>query len=319
MSSSGQDRLQYPLTPEEQAARLEAWEAECSKIGRIREDIERLGSDLSDFNKQLTLFEFVIQMHLGKAWVQANVEGKAGTPDGMSQYTIKSNKNYLRTGPQTDLLPRAEHYVRVRDLARRLFEFAPEKFYNTLVRNLSRRHLDGAAFEAEVVRMLVRLPTIIDLRKESMQKGNDYDIDLLLRASPRLVWAIEAKTKVEDGEYSDARLIKTLKQARGQLPPDGIGGIFVKAPLKWSENTDFSDRAPEVIKSFFRNTTRVHAIVLVWDVFTFDGPDSKSWNWSSDYAVFRSPSIDSTSDGFLGQIEKIWAQEHDLVAPRAPF
>jgi hypothetical protein len=146
------------------------------------------------------------------------------------------------------------------ELARRLFELGQEPFYERLLANLRRRDLEGAAFEADVVRMLCAGPFVIDLREEHGTKGDDYDIDLWLKER---VWPIEVKTRAENVRYSDRALAKTIERARAQLPREGIGTIFLKVPAKWLADAAYRRNYADVINDRIQATNRVYSIVLV--------------------------------------------------------
>jgi len=75
------------------------------------------------------------------------------------------------------------------------------------VANLRRRDLEGAAFEADVVRMLCAGPFVVDLRQDRGAKGDDYDTDLRLHNRVR---PIEVKIGAEDVPYSDRALARKL-------------------------------------------------------------------------------------------------------------
>ncbi|MBP1158616.1 hypothetical protein [Rhodococcus sp. PvR099] len=301
-------------TPDEQAVDVIRWEESCALVDRLRGDISEGFPKLSQFTRDLHLFMLVLELHLGDEWVGANADIATSSRD----VRPGPGGKYLRRSGDLDVPTLAEHYQRLGELARRLFEFRNEDFYETLRDNLMHRDLEGAAFEADVVRWLVRLPVLIDLRRERGTKGDDYDIDLWLRI-PDLKLSIEVKTRAEDCPYAKNRLLNTLRQARKQLPKGGMGAIFMKLPTSWSSDPSYLGEVDGVLAGFFRNTTRVHAVVMVWDDFTFSGPAGKSWMWEPGHAVYRSPTIDSVIDEMLGHYERMWAQPVDLAAPRAPF
>ncbi|WP_220658759.1 hypothetical protein [Tsukamurella sp. TY48] len=211
----------------------------------------------------------------------------------------------------------AMQYRRAGELARRLFEFTREDFFDLLLSNLLRRDLEGAAFESDVIHMLMALPSVIELRKESGVKGDDYDIDLWFgRHAP---WPIEVKTRAEDVKYSEKAFLKTLDRARQQLPEGGVGSVFMKLPESWVDSAIFQSERDQVLARFFGATTRVHAVVLVWEVYVFGDPPSVAWQYEKGWSIHRSPSVDAGFDELLGSYERIWAQPIQIAAPRAPF
>ena len=163
----------------------------------MRADIDAHFPQVSEADRSYFIGTLVIENNLGTDWLQRNVTAAGPrTPAG----------SYLRSGPR-DSLEKHEHYLRTMELARRLFELGQEPFYERFLANLRRRDLEGAAFEADVVRMLCAGLFVIDLREEHGNKGDDYDIDLWLKER---AWSIEVKTRAENVRYSDRALARTL-------------------------------------------------------------------------------------------------------------
>ncbi|UGQ55392.1 hypothetical protein LRL17_31050 (plasmid) [Rhodococcus qingshengii] len=301
-----------PLTVEEQAVRTAQWIHECDQLREMRASVEEGFPDLPVAEVDLFIATLVIGNNLGEDWVETNIEAPGAQTNGQRPKTTKTSV-YLRRSPG-DRRARLEHYVRVMELARRIFELGQEPFAESLKENLRRRDLEGAAFEADVVRMLISLPTVINLRDERKVKGDDYDIDLWLK--PGIPWAIEVKTRAEDSPYTSARLQKTLSNARKQLPPDGLGGIFLKVPTPWTEDADYREGHHADVTNFLANTSRIQAVVLVWDVWNDDGA---SWSWSRSQRIFKSTQIEPYLDELLTHYQRIWDGPHDLIGPNAPF
>jgi hypothetical protein len=301
-----------PLTEEEQSIRTAQWFHECELLLDMRASVEKQFPHLSRAGVDHFFATLVIGNNLGEDWVANNIDAPAAQKNGQQTKNTKTSV-YLRRSPSTRS-ERLEHYIRVMGLARRIFELGQEPFADSLKENLRRRDLEGAAFEADVVRMLISLPTVINLRDERKIKGDDYDIDLWLK--PGIPWAIEVKTRAEDSPYTSARLQKTLSNARKQLPPDGLGGIFLKVPTPWTEDADYLEGHHADVTNFLANTSRIQAVVLVWDVWNDDGA---SWSWSRSQLIFKSTQIDPHLDQLLTFYQSIWDGPHDLIGPRAPF
>ncbi|QCB51789.1 hypothetical protein E5720_17670 [Rhodococcus sp. PAMC28707] len=312
MNDESTDRpLPRNSTSDEQAANMQRWNERCLVIDQLRRDVGEALPNTSRFTQDIHLFMLVIVEHLGDTWVAANAEFHAEEKPGMGA-------KYLRRDSDPEILTLAQHYLRLRELARRLFAFADEEFYDRLCANVSRRDLEGAAFEADVVQLLLALPVLIDLREERNVKGDDYDIDVWLHI-PNVKWSIEVKTKHDDGPYTQNGLLNTIRHARKQLPANGLGSIFFKVPQTWVNEPAYKAEAAGLFESFFRNTSRVHAVVVVWDIYTHDADNEKSWSWKSGRAVYRSPKIDPQLDELLGHYEKLWSQPYDFVDLIFPF
>ncbi|MBJ7325471.1 MULTISPECIES: hypothetical protein [Nocardiaceae] len=298
-------------TLDEQADDLQRWNQRWLEVERLRRVVEEAMPGRSRFTQEIHLFMFIIEAHLGSDWVTANAEFHADEKPG-------KGAEYLRRDSDLRIPELSQHYLRLRELARRLFAFEDENFYGRLRANLLRRDLEGAAFEADVVQSLLALPVLIDLRGERNVKGDDYDIDVWLRP-PHKKWSIEAKTKHDDGPYTRGGLLNTIRGARRQLPANGIGSIFIKVPQAWASNPAFQAEAEEAIESFLRNTSRVHAVVIVWDIYSYDSVNEKSWSWKPARMVYRSPDIDPLVDELLGFYERLWSQPRDYAELIFPF
>lgn len=297
------------LSEEEQAVRTQRWIHECDQLIALRKSLEEKFPELSPSQVGLYVAELVIGNNLGEDWVERNIHaaGKEGA-------RRSKTSTYLRRDA-VDLMQRHERYVRVMELARRLFELGQEHFADLLIDNLRRRDLEGAAFEADVVRMLVSWRAVINLRDEKRTKGDDYDIDVWL--TPKTPWAIEVKTRQDSSPYTAKHLLKTLDRARGQLPPKGIGGIFMKVPTPWITDPDYTNNHEAEVIAFLNQTSRVHIIVLVWDVWT-PKPSGTGWTWDRAHRIFKAPQIDPCLSGLADFYQRIWGGP-DLFAPNAPF
>jgi hypothetical protein len=145
-------------------------------------------------------------------------------------------------------------------------------------------------------------------------KGLDYDIEVDLGDRP---WAIEAKTREEDQAYAPGRLTSTLKNARAQLPSRGLGTIFVRVPIAWRGDGSFRRLHADEITDFLRTTTRVHAVVLVWDEWRDRAFSGRSWRRG--HRVFLGPRADPTVAQVLEFLDQLWSSPIDMIGPEAPF
>lgn len=299
-----------PLTVEHQAERTAAWNQQCELYLDMRAYVERKFPELTAAQLDMFFASLVIENNLGEKWVSQNIVSPESGPARRD-----ATSTFLRRSP-IDSMERHERYTRIVELARRLFELGQEAFAESLITNLRRRDLEGAAFEADVIRMLVSLPAVLNLRNEVGVKGQDYDIDLWLPSGR--MWFIEVKTRADTSTYRPARLRKTLANARQQLPSTGLGGIFMKIPTPWTTDPDYHASYENEVIDFLRNTSRVQAVVLVWDVWNLK-PTGVGWWWERDYRIFRGPRIDDELDTLLTFYQRIWDNPHDVLAPNAPF
>lgn len=299
-------RPEPPPTLRQQAERYEQWALASKDIIDLRADLNMRFPDQSTAELDTFIATLVIGNNLGEDWVARHIDGECSRRRGNS---------YLRTAP-ANLMERHEHYLRIMELARRIFELGQESFANLLNDNLRQRDLEGAAFEADVVRMLVALPRVaLDLRPEHGTKTDDYDIDVWLGTEQR--WSIEVKTRAESSPYSAKALARTLGRARSQLPPDGVGTIFMKVPTPWLGEADYRYGHADTVMNMLRNTSRVHAVVLVWDQWTLK-PSGHGFNWKRGFRIFRANRIDELVGRLLDFYEQIWKGPWD-AGPTAPF
>ena len=302
-------RLEDPSMSKPAAGRGDYFEATRSgsqmrHITKDEVDRERSSLDtMPGWNRAMVdyrLAAMVIERFLGYGWWQRYAEEGAA-------------EDFLRAQAE-GRHERYEHYLRVLELARRLFELQHDPWFPRLVDGLRTRSLRGAAFEAEVLRLLLHMGLKISLVEPKGVKGLDYDIEVDLGGRP---WAIEAKTREDDQAYAVGRLTSTLKGARAQLPVGGLGTIFVRVPITWRADGSFRRLHADEITDFLRTTTRVHAVVLVWDEWTDRAFSGRSWRRA--HRVFLGPQADPTVAQVLEFLDLLWSGSFDMIGPEAPL
>ncbi|MFI5913799.1 hypothetical protein [Dactylosporangium sp. NPDC051541] len=287
---------------EEAGRRAEAWFESLNAIDALRADLVRDRPDLRPTEISYCIANIVIQKFLGDAWWGEHL---AGGTTGQAIY-LRSHRSY-RGAP-------GEHVQRVVSLGRRVFEFQDMPWFGDLVANLQRRDLHGAVFEAEVLHMLTSIPLEFRLRAPVGEKGRDYDIGVDLGGTE---WAIEVKSRADDSDYRAGALMKTLEGARRQLPGDGIGTTFVRVPYAWTKSGLYRRQSADEITDHLRQTSRVHAVVLVWDHWTetaFSG-----LHWQRRTRVFLDERADLRVTKFLRTYDRLWSGDVDLLSIAAPF
>lgn len=88
--------------------------------------------------------------------------------------------------------------------------------------------------------------------------GRDYDVDIICPNG--LIVCGDAKCKVEATEFSRKTIDYTPEKARGQLPDDRPGIVFVKVPPRWMQIPNFVDVLVAVARDFLRTTRRVVSV-----------------------------------------------------------
>ena len=99
--------------------------------------------------------------------------------------------------------------------------------------------IEGTHAELDFGRMLYIHRIEFRYVVQSGTKGSDYDVDVIYPNG--LAVCGDAKCKVEATEFSTQTIDNTLETARGQLPNDRPGIVFVKIPPRWISPTQILD------------------------------------------------------------------------------
>ena len=243
---------------------------------------------LADSQTRLIFAEHFAAYFLGEKWLEQHFRSfKGTTPEGSVRFK----------------------YVLWR-LGRLLFDLQSFEWFDELVENLRRRNLAGALFEAEVARLLMQLPVTTALRMPSGEKGQDYDIDL---GGAALTVAVEAKAKDDDTPYSAATVKNTFNEARRQLPKEGLGLIFMRIPLSWTRDGNYESEIDALISGLLRNTSRVQAVVLIWDELA--ATTATTMRFEPRQRVLRRFDAHPDVGQMLHFLEQTWASVWDVVGP----
>lgn len=303
--SVSQDSTRRPrqVSQNEQVLRTRAWTEVSDEIRLMKASILEKFPSMRDIEATYFIATLVIENNLGTSWLNDHV--LTGSP--------RRRDDYLRSGAMVRQ-EKYEHVHRVHELARRILELGQEDFAPQLLDSLRTRDLLGAAFEADVVRMLISGPFIVDLRNARGVLGDDYDIDLWL--TPERPWAIEVKTKNEDEPWRPGKLGSTMKRARKQLPAKGAGGIFIRVPRSWMADDLYRQACIEELKSSLRNTSRVQAVVLVWEEWRDNSIGGRTP--VRRHKIIRQNPLNATVEGLLAFFDAAWNFDWD-IGPTAPF
>ena len=91
-----------------------------------------------------------------------------------------------------------------------------------------------------------------------MVKGGDYDFEITYPDGLNV--AADAKCKFETTAITPDSLRNSMKKARGQLPPDQAGIIFIKVPQRWIESPDTAAAMIATARDFLATTGRVVSV-----------------------------------------------------------
>ncbi|KOU46997.1 hypothetical protein ACIQJW_12425 [Streptomyces californicus] len=201
------------------------------------------------------------------------------------------------------------------ELARRVFEFQSEPWFDDFIAYTKTNEVASAIFEADVLQTLMCMPADIARVTESGVKGQDFDILLNLAHVGDV--PVEVKYKRDDTAFSEATVRNTVKGAAKQLPRGRAGWLFMHVPTAWVR-PGRSDDYHEALGEALRQTSRVGVVFTVidrpfhdqetgkirhrrfWDVFRGDNASQELW----EAALLLRDLLD-----------KGW----DFFAPRAPF
>jgi len=89
-------------------------------------------------------------------------------------------------------------------------------------------------------------------------KGADYDFEIILPDGLRV--PADAKCKFTTTIINPANLANTLNKARGQLPADRAGMVFIKVPQRWIEEPANVEAMTAVVNKFLANTDRIISV-----------------------------------------------------------
>jgi hypothetical protein len=191
----------------------------------------------------------VLRHFLGSDWVQQHVfQG------------VESE--FFKTLSEVEI-NRFKHQDRVVTLAEILFNFQQIDGIEQRIERLQTANVETAIAELEAAKLLFRSGLNFAFVREQGIKGWDYDVDVHLESE--LVIACEMKCKLESTTLTKGTIRNTLDVARGQLPKDRPGVIFIKIPDHWPEAPDAKTLIVAALEAAFGRTGRISAVVFHWE------------------------------------------------------
>ena len=97
-------------------------------------------------------------------------------------------------------------------------------------------------------------------RAETGRRGADYDIEAFFE----IPIACESKCKLETTRLTAKTVTETLDVARGQLPTDRPGLVFLRLPEPWVLDAPMQQLIDDGIHTMFRKTGRISAVIVHW-------------------------------------------------------
>jgi hypothetical protein len=162
---------------------------------------------------------------------------------------------------------RFKHQDRVVALAEMLFNFQRIDGIESRMEKRRTADVETAVAEFEGAKLLFRSGPDFTFVQERGVRSADYDIDVFLGSE---TVACEMKCKLESTTLTEATVRNTLDIARGQLPPDRPGVIFIKLPTSWPQEPNATALIRGALDAAFSKTRRISAVVLHWEEWSIE-------------------------------------------------
>ncbi|QKW66133.1 hypothetical protein HUT15_37095 (plasmid) [Streptomyces sp. NA03103] len=201
------------------------------------------------------------------------------------------------------------------ELARRVFEFQCEPWFDDFLSYAKSNDAGSTIFEADVVQTLMRMPGSVTRVTASGVKGQDFDVLLNLAHIGDV--PVEVKYKQDDTPFSEATVRNTVKGATKQLPRGHVGWLFVHVPTAWVRRGR-SDEYHEALFGALRQTSRIGVVFTAVDRPFHDEAAGKirhprSWDLYLDERA--SQELRQAALLLRELLDKGW----DFFVPSAPF
>ncbi len=216
----------------------------------------------------------IISFLLGYDWVNRNIaENVLGTSE--------KRMAYLRLDLSTEQ-KRYEHQDRLIDLADSLFLLQDCEGFDLKIedlRNVTPTNpdvmLEDTVIELQIAKLLVKSGHKVTFVAPTGKKKNDFDLQIDFMGEVDIF--AEIKCKREESPASANSLRNTLRKARSQLPEKSPSILFIRLPTNWTKDVEFVSRTDEVIADFFRNVSRVNAVIFVWEEWVTLEDNRRLW------------------------------------------
>lgn len=123
--------------------------------------------------------------------------------------------------------------------------------------------VESTVFELEAAALLVRRAVRFRFVTPVGTKGSDFDGEITLPDGTAV--NCEMKCKVEGTDLTKGTELRSLKDARQQLPNGSPAVAFLKIPEEWIGDPRLDVVMSDALAEFFRNTERVVAVIVQWE------------------------------------------------------
>ncbi len=200
----------------------------------------------------------VLRFYLESEWVNTNVFPF----EKVTTSQAHSRRSFLRT-ESSKHDEKFEYQDRVIKLAELLFNLCSVEGFEEKLEDLSNKDLESVYAELQCAGFIAHRSIPFRFVTPSGTRGCDYDVEMLNVEGKPI--PTEIKTKVEGTAISMSTIKSSLDAARRQLPSGCPGVAFVKIPEAWVSDPEVAEQVAQALEEFFRNTTRVAAIVFFWE------------------------------------------------------
>lgn len=211
---------------------------------------------------------------------------------------------------------RALRIQRMRELARRTYEFQTFDWFEHFIAFVRTNDVASALFEGDVLSALMVMPGNVIRNREVGQKGADFDITARL-APWELPIPVEVKAKSDETPFDPRTVLKSIKRAATQLPRGEIGWVFLRIPGAWLGSRlegEYIDTLSEAVS----RTSRIGAVFTALDVFR-RGKEQRLVSFERRWIYFARPEIPDGLAMAGSSLHRFLADGVDEFAPRAPF
>lgn len=218
-------------------------------VDDLRRVVAGLPAEVRDFpgGRSITLANAIISHFLGRAWHTAHIPAGTAKP-GFMRLDFSSDRR------------REASAFRVIHLAENLYNLQMIEGFDACIAQMQEADgkIESTYAELDVGRLLYLNNVVFRFVIPKNTPGLDYDLELTLFGSVRV--PAETKCKFEATAINPNSILSSLSRARGQLPKDRAGIIFVKVPQTWISEPATAISLAAVAGEFLKNSGRVVSV-----------------------------------------------------------
>jgi len=187
------------------------------------------------------------------------------------RYALPNNKRAsFLTADTSDYANLQVSSFRLIDLAETLFNLQHIEGFDDCIQRMRQGDIEGTLAELNFGRLLYMNEIRFRYVQRSGVKGRDYDVEVAYPDGT--IACADSKCKVVKTAFSSNTVRNVLHSARGQLPKDRPGIVFVKMPQHWMDLTEFKliGDLREITTDFLRGTQRVVSIKYYVSTLDFE-------------------------------------------------